>query len=78
MNNSSISINRNPKFSSEVERMLLLSFALHVLPYRGDIFNQYFQFRFAKMPVYEVKLVNLPQGNELSNTFAPPVDKKGG
>lgn len=77
MNNSSISINRNPKFSSEIERMLLLSFALHVLLIGVIFFNQYFQFRFAKMSVYEVKLVNLPQGNELSNTLTPPVDKKG-
>lgn len=77
MNNSSISINRNPRFSSEIERMLLLSFALHVLLIGIIFFNHYFLFRFSKMSVYEVKLVSLPQGNELSNTLTPPVDKKG-
>ena len=76
MNNSSISINRYSRFSSEIERMLLLSFALHLLLIGVIFFNQYFQFRFAKMSVYEVKLVSLPQGNELSNTLAPVVDKK--
>ena len=77
MNNSSISINRNPRFSSEIERMLLLSFALHVLLIGVIFFNQYLLFRFTKMNKKEDKLVNLPQGNELSNTLTPPVDKKG-
>lgn len=77
MNNSSISINRNPRFSSEIERMLLLSFALHVLLIGIIYFNHYFLFRFSKMSVYEVKLVSLPYGSEQSNTFTPPVDKKG-
>ncbi len=77
MNNSSISIKSSSRFSSEIERMLLLSFALHALLIGVIFFNQYFLFRFAKMSVYEVKLVSLPQSNELSNTVTPPVDKKG-
>ncbi len=77
MNDSPISINRYSRFSSEIERMLLLSFVLHIVLIAVLLFNQYFLFRFAKTTIYEVKLVNLPQSNEMSNTLTPPVDKKG-
>lgn len=78
MNYSSISIAKHSRFSREIERMLLLSMALHLLLLCAVIFQQYFSFGFSKIAVYQVTLVDLPHTSDSqSNSLTPPVEKKG-
>ncbi|MFZ3091009.1 MAG: TonB family protein [Nitrospirota bacterium] len=73
-----ISIGKHSRFSREIERMLLLSMALHLLLLGAVIFNQYFSFGFAKIAVYQVTLVDLPHtSDKQSDSLTPPVEKKG-
>lgn len=73
-----ISIGKHSRFSREIERMLLLSMALHLLLLGAVIFHQYFSFGFAKIAVYQVALVDLPHtSDKQSDSLTPPVEKKG-
>lgn len=75
---SPISIVKHSRFSSEIERMLLLSMALHLLLLGAVIFHQYFSFGFARIAVYQVTLVDLPHTSDIrSNSLTPSVEKKG-
>lgn len=73
-----ISVGKHSRFSREIERMLLLSMALHLLLLGAVIFNQYFSFGFAKIAVYQVTLVDLPHTSDSqSDSLTSPVEKKG-
>lgn len=74
---SPISIGKHSRFSREIERMLLLSMALHLLLLGVVIFHQYFSFGFAKIAVYQVTLVDLPHtSDKQSDSLTSPVEKK--
>ncbi len=74
---SPISIGKHSRFSREIERMLLLSMALHLLLLGVVISHQYFSFGFARIAVYQVTLVDLPHtSDKQSDSLTPPVEKK--